>query len=212
MKRIFSLLLCLLAFALPSHAASYGRASASFDNARPDRSETAWGRLAADAIRSAGRADIALINAGTFRRGALAAGEVGDGEINALLAFPGDEVVTLTITGAQLRAALERAVQAYPTGSTAFLHCSGFQATFNTQAPTNERLMMVRINGREVRDTDSVRAAMPLPLARGASGYDTIWNANNATRLNKTLTQAIGDYIQSRGTIAPDSAARLAPQ
>jgi 5'-nucleotidase/UDP-sugar diphosphatase len=215
MKRTFPILLFALFLALftvTARAAIYGRATADFDNARPDKSETAWGRLVADAMRSAGRADIALVNAAALRKGTLAAGDVNDSQIKALLAFPGDEIVTLSISGAQLRAALERAVQAYPTGSSAFLHGSGFSAAFNTQAPTNERITLVRIGGREVKDTDSIRVAMPLPLARGGSGYDTIWNADKADRSGITLAIALGDYIKNKGTVAPESTPRLAPQ
>jgi 2',3'-cyclic-nucleotide 2'-phosphodiesterase (5'-nucleotidase family) len=205
------LLLSLSAIA-PVGAATLGRASAPFDNARPDRGETAWGRLVADALRSAGKADIALVNAASLRKGTLNAGDVSDDEVNALLAFPGDDVVTISISGAQLRAALERAVQAYPTGSSAFLHGSGFTAQFNTQSPTNERLTLLRIGGREVRDTDSIRAAMPQPLAQGGSGYFTIWNADKATPAGVSVAGAVARYILSRGEVSPDNAPRLAPQ
>lgn len=206
------LLLTLLVAFAPAHAASYGRARSAFENTRPDKNETAWGRLVADAIRESARADIALLNAAALRKGTLAAGEIGDEQINALLAFPDDDVVTITISGAQLRAALERAVQAYPTGSTAFLHGSGFSAQFNAQAPTNERLTLLRIAGREVRDGDSIRAAMPMGLAQGGSGYFTIWNADKAARADVSLAMAVGDYVQARSEISPDKAARLAPQ
>ena len=212
MKRTSLLFLLLLVTAVPSMAANYGRASADFENARPDKNESAWGRLVADAVRDAARADIALVNAAALRKGTLAAGDVGDAQINALLAFGSDDVVTITISGSQLRAALERAVQAYPTGSTAFLHGSGFTAAFNTQAPTNERLTLLRINGREVVDGDSLRAAMPMGLAQGGAGYFTIWNADKATRSRTSLTAAVGAFIKARGTVSPDATPRLAPQ
>lgn len=218
MKRnyLFGLLaLVLLPLALlsgPARAVTYGKAAADFENQKPDKSETAWGRLVADAVRAAGRGDIALINAAALKKGTLMAGDVSDAQINPLLAFSTDGVVAITISGAQLRAALERAVQAYPTGSTAFLHGSGFVAQFNTQAPTNERLTLLRINGREVRDSDSIRAVMPEGLAKGGSGYFTIWNADKATRTDVNLSQAIGNYIKSRGEVSPDPAPRLAPQ
>jgi hypothetical protein len=77
-------------------------------------------------LKSSARADLALVNAGALNRGTLAEGDINADAIATLLAFPDDEVVTLTITGAQLRAALERAVQAYPTGSSAWLHGAGF--------------------------------------------------------------------------------------
>ena len=216
MKRIassFFLLPALLALSCAvAFAAPLGRATADFGNARPDRNETAWGRLVADTIRNAANTDIALINAGALKAGTLRAGDVSQEQVNALLSFPGDDVVTITITGAQLRAALERAVQAYPTASTAFLHGSGFTAAFNTQAPTNERLTMLRIGGREVQNGDSIRAAMSAPLARGASGYSTIWPDAKPTKSNVSVSRAIANWIKSNGSIAPDNTPRFAPQ
>jgi 2',3'-cyclic-nucleotide 2'-phosphodiesterase (5'-nucleotidase family) len=210
--QVVMFVLSLAILVAPSSAAALGRATAPFDNARPDRGETAWGRLVADALRSAGQADIALINAASLRKGTLGAGDITDAKVNALLAFPGDDVVTITITGAQLRAALERAVQAYPTGSAAFLQGSGFTAQFNTQASTNERLTLLRIGGREVRDDDKIRAAMPQPLAQGGSGYFTIWNADGATRAGTSVAGAIAQYIRARGEVSPDNAPRLSAQ
>jgi 2',3'-cyclic-nucleotide 2'-phosphodiesterase (5'-nucleotidase family) len=212
MKRIFPLFCVLLLLASSALAAPLGRASADFDNSRPQKNETAFGRLAADAIRAATNADIALINAGAFNSGVLRAGEVTKENISALLSFPKDEVATITITGAQLRAALERAVQAYPTGSPAFLHGAGFSANFNTQAPTNERLTMLRIAGREVQNGDSISVAMPMPLVSGNSGYFTIWPNAKAIQTNISLADAIGELFKEQGNVAPDNTPRLAPQ
>jgi 2',3'-cyclic-nucleotide 2'-phosphodiesterase (5'-nucleotidase family) len=195
-----------------SPAAAVGRATADFDNLRPDRGETEFGRLAADAARAAAHADIALIYSGSLRRGTLKAGPVGANEVNALLAFGDDDVVTISINGAQLRAALERAAQAYPTGSPAFLHCSGFIAQFNAQAPINRRVSMVRFNGREVENQDTFTCAMPVSLAQGAAGYFTIWKGDAFHRVGAgvTLASSIVAYVQERGDIAPDDTPRFA--
>ena len=212
MIRIGLSIFLLFAIATSALAAPIGRAAADFGNARPDRNETAWGRLVADAILDSTKADIALVSAGALKAGVLRAGDISQAQINALLSFPGDDVVTITISGAQLRAALERAVQAYPTGSNAFLHGAGFTAAFNTQAPTNERWTMLRINGREVQNGDSIQAAMSAPLARGADGYSTIWPDAKIEKSNATVSRAIADWIKSKGTVSPENAPRFAPQ
>lgn len=216
MKRfllLFGLVAVLATVALTvSWAAPLGRATGDFDNAHPQRSETEFGRLVADALRNATRADIALVNAGAFKAGTLKAGNIDTAQINALLAFPNDGVATVTLSGEQLRAALERAVQAYPTGTTAFLHGSGFSAGFNTQAPTNQRLTMLRVNGREVQNDDSFSVAMPTPLAEGGSGYFTIWNGESAQRSNLKVGKVVADWVSAQGNISPDQTPRLAPQ
>jgi 2',3'-cyclic-nucleotide 2'-phosphodiesterase (5'-nucleotidase family) len=207
------LLACLVSIqSAPVIAAPVGKATTAFDNARPDKTETAWGRLATDALQAATGANLALIHAGVLNSGSLKAGAIEAGDITALLAFPEDEVVTITITGAQLRAGLERAVQAYPTGSRAFLHGAGFRAAFNTQAPTNRRITMVRVNGQEVKDSDSFTVAMPVSLAEGGAGYYTIWNAQGARHSRTTLGAAIVNFVRGRGEITPDNAPRIAPQ
>lgn len=212
MKRFFSALSILVLLVTTTMAAPLGRATADFDNTRPQKAETAFGRLVADALRSAARTDIALVNAGALKPGVLKAGDIEAAQINALLTFPGDGVATVTLSGEQLRAALERAVQAYPTGTTAFLHGSGFTATFNTQAPTNQRLTMLRINNREVQNDDSITVAMPAPLAEGGSGYFTIWSADKAKRSNLRIGKAVADWVAAQGNVSPEKSARLAPQ
>jgi 2',3'-cyclic-nucleotide 2'-phosphodiesterase (5'-nucleotidase family) len=196
----------------PAQAAPVGKASADFDNSRPDKTETEWGRLVADATRAAAQADIALVYSGALRRGTLRAGNIESTSVNALLSFGDDEVVSLSITGAQLRAALERAVQAYPDPSPAFLQCSGLVATFNAQAPTNRRVTMVRIQGREVENRETFTVAMPISLAQGAAGYFTIWRGDAAKAAGTSMSGAVIDYIRERNTITPDDTPRFSPQ
>lgn len=207
---ISTVLVCVLAYS--SFAASLGKATANFDNSHPQRIETAFGRLVADALRDTSGADIALVNAGALKSGVLEAGEIREAQLHALLAFPEDQVAVITISGGQLRAALERAVQAYPTGSTAFLHGAGFTASFNTQATVNDRLVMLRIGGREVQNNDSIKVAMPLPLAQGGNGYFTIWADGDIKQTNSTIAQALVSWIQKKGSVSPERIARFVPQ
>lgn len=195
---------------IPAQAA-VGKATADFDNARPDRAETAWGRLVADAMRSAAHSDIALVNAGTLKRGTLRAGKIEAADIDALLSFGDDAVVTLNITGAQLRAALNRAAQAYPTGSTAYLHGSGFVARFNPQGPNNQRVTQIQVQGRDLADTATVSCAMPISLAQGADGYFRVWKDQGSQRSGATVRSAITDFIQARGDVSPDNNPRFGP-
>ena len=122
-----------------ARAETVGRAEAEIDNARSDRQETPWGRLVSDAVRATG-ADIALVNAGVLGKGKLNAGEIDSEEIEALLAYPDEEIVIVTLSGAQLRAGLERAVSAFPTGSPAWLHGSGLEARFSPSQNAKPRL------------------------------------------------------------------------
>jgi 5'-nucleotidase/UDP-sugar diphosphatase len=189
--------------------ATIGRATADFPNARSDRSETAWGRLVADALRSTAKADIAIVNAGTLERGTLQAGNVSRDDIAALLSFGDDSVATIQISGAQLHQALERAVGAYSTGSPAWLHLSGATATFDANAKSGGRIKSLRVGGREVRDSDSFSVAMPVGLAEGGSGYYKVWSKAAVNDLGVTLTQAVANYVRAHHEISPDNTARI---
>jgi 5'-nucleotidase/UDP-sugar diphosphatase len=193
-------------------AAPLGTATGPFENARPDKNETAWGRLVADSLRSGANTDLALVHAGVLQRGTLKQGPVEAAQINALLSFPGDDVVTMKITGAQLRAALERAVQAYPTGSPAMLHLSGLEANFNAQAPTNRRITLARVKGKEVGDNDTFTVALPVSLAEGSAGYYTIWNKREISRIGASLGDSVAKYVKAQGNISPVDRPRLAIQ
>lgn len=197
---------------LPVHEAAaqvVGKAAGDFPNQRPGKGETTWGRLVADSVRATGGADIALINAGALRPGTLSSGPVEVADINALLAFGDDEVVTLSLSGAQLRAALERAASAYPTVSTGFLHVSGLTATFDPNAPPGRRVGNILVRGRAVGDQDTFAAAMPFSLSEGAAGYFNIWSGAQSKRAGVSLRDSISNFFRAKGEVSPDNNQRF---
>lgn len=202
------LLLCARhAFAQP-----VGKATTDFPNLKAGRNETPWGRLVADALRSTGKADLAVVNAGALRPRTLEAGPIEVEDISGLLSFGDDEVVTLTLSGTQLRAALERAASTYPTGSPAFLHCSGLNATFDPEAEPGRRVGPIRVKNHAIAEQETFSVAMPVSLSEGAAGYFNIWSGAQARRAGSTLLDAIAGYIRGKGDISPDGVARFGPK
>jgi hypothetical protein len=214
MKRKFSRsLIALLGIALYAVApaqAALGRATADFDNARPNRGETPYGRLVADSLRAAANADAALISAETLKSGTLKAGAIEQADVDALLSYGDDEVVTVNVTGAKLRDAFEQAVREYPTGFSGFLHGANISVTFTGQGGP-PRVTSVRVNGRELGAGDSVRIAMPVGLANNA-GYSKFWDGRSAARSNTKVRQAVANYITQRREVSPDATSRVAPR
>ena len=198
----------ILCGAIPAQAA-LGRAAADFDNQRPNKSETAWGRLVADSLRAATGSDVAFINAGALRGGTLKAGDIEQAAVDGLLNFGDDDVVTLTITGAQLREALERAVREYPTADVAFLHGSGLSVSFKAQGGP-PRIISVNVGGREVGAQDNIRVAMPVSLANDA--YFNVWSNAGRQSARVKVKGAVANYITQRKTVSPDGNARIAPR
>ena len=192
-------------------AQALGRASGDFPNLKPNKSETAFGRLAADAVRATGQADVALINAGALRSGTLESGPVDRADLVPLLAFGEDKIASVVLTGAQLRAALERAASVYPTASPAFLQVSGLSATINASAAVGSRVGRISVGGSALNDEKTYRVAMPVSLAQGAAGYFNIWNGAQSSPTDVQLVDAVGGYIRGQKEIAPDNQTRFGP-
>ena len=213
-RALWTLTAFVAASALSAHLAwaqTLGRASGDFPNLRPNKVESAFGRLAADAVRATGKADIALINAGALRPGTLENGPIERADLAPLLSFGEDQIVSVVLTGAQLRAALERAASVYPVGSPAFLHVSGVAATFDPNAAVGSRVGAISVGGEAIEAGKTYRAAMPISLAQGAAGYFNIWNGAQNTASNVQFIDAVGGYIRGQKEVAPDEAARFGP-
>ena len=192
-------------------AQTLGRATGEFSNLRPNKSETAFGRLVADALRATGKADVALINAGALRPGTLESGDIERDDLVKLLAFGEDKIVSVVLTGAQLHAALERAASVYPTASPAFLQVAGVTATFDANAAIGSRVSRIQVGGSAINDAKTYRAAMPVSLAQGAAGYFNIWNGAQSSPTDVQLIDALGGYIRGQKEVAPESQTRFGP-
>lgn len=185
------------------------RADADFDNAEPGRAETAWGHFVADAMKNATGADLALVNAASLAPGTLQRGGVTSADIDALLAYADDDIVTRSISGAQLRAALELAMKDAPNDSPRFLHVAGLTATFASNT-AHGRIRDLKVNGRAIENSDTFNVAMPIGLSQGAGGFFTIWGRDDDAKNGGALNEVLRNYAAKRGRIAPDDAARIA--
>lgn len=186
-----------------------GRASADFPNLRANKTETPFGRLVADAILARSGANCALVNAGALKSGTLGAGPIENGDLEALLSFSEDDIATLSLSGAQLKAALERGASVYPTGSPAFLQVAGLRARFDSGSPPGKRVSAVFVGGKPLDESATYSVAMPSSLAEGAAGFFNIWNGAQKKATGANLIQDLGAFIGGKGDVSPDGAARF---
>ncbi len=199
-----------MAFPLVALAQSLGRASDDFPNLRANKGETPFGRLVADALLSQSGADCALINAGALKSGTLGQGTIETSDLEALLSFSDDDVATLSLSGAQLKAALERAASVFPTGSPAFLQVAGLRARFDSNLAPGKRVSAISVRGKALDEGATYAVAMPSSLAEGAAGFFNIWNGAQKRATGASLMQDLSAYISSKGDVAPDVTARFA--
>ena len=142
----------------------------------PSLGATAAGQAVADALRDFTDADVALVPAGVLKD----SDRTEDAATS--LAFEGDGVVVVGVSGAKLREALERSVSAFPQSSVGFLQVSGLEASFRKSAPANARLTSVTVGGAKLDDDRIYRIAMPVSLQQGQLGYANLWETSTILR------------------------------
>ncbi len=124
------------------------------------------GNLLADAYRAAAHADAAIVNNGGIRAD-LDSGVVTWGALFEVVPFQ-NFVTRVTVTGAELRAAVDRAVGSREAAA----HLSGLRVVVAAGPPGERRVVSLTLaDGRPVREGASYTLAVPDFLAAGGSGY-----------------------------------------
>lgn len=177
------------------------RAVAAFAAALPcnprslecDDAEYAVGNLLADAYRARSGAQVSLINSGSVRR-AMPAGPITYGMLYELQPFQ-NEVVTVALSGAQLRRALENAVK---DDGRLDAHVSGMTVAYTPTAAAGSRIREVRLaDGRPLRDADTVTVATTEFVATGGDAY-TVFTEGRMTRTGMVDLDALVEYLKSQ--------------
>jgi 5'-nucleotidase len=152
--------------------------------ARGGKVDSAAGRLIADAQLAATKgegAQVALMNPGGIRASlecAAAPCTVTFGQAFTMQPF-GNSLVVMTLTGAELKAALES--QQRQSGDPLWLQPSeGFSYTWQSDAPRGERVSEMRLLGEPVLPETKYRVTVNSFLAEGGDGFAAL--ANGAVR------------------------------
>lgn len=152
-----------------SLGAPIGALAESLDNVGSLERETGLGNLVADAFREAVGAEAALV-LGSSLREALPAGPLTRKNAMAVLPF-GNRVVTVVLTGTQLRAAVEHALSSVGRRTGSLLQVSGITFEADVTAPEGRRVLEIRVGGNTLRDDALYRVAASSHLAAGGDGY-----------------------------------------
>ncbi|MFA4860291.1 bifunctional UDP-sugar hydrolase/5'-nucleotidase [Methanoregula sp.] len=149
-------------------------AVASHDVTRDESAagESALGDLLADSQRSVMGTDVAFITTGTMRSD-IKAGNVTWGDLFSVQPFSGT-VVSMKLTGQQIRHALERQWQEPQPPHT--LGVSGLTYTYNVIRPAGNRVQDVFVGGVPLDPAATYTAAMMDYLSIGGDGYTIFTN------------------------------------
>lgn len=122
--------------------------------------ETNLGDFLADALRSDGGTDVAIMNGGGIRAN-LAKGDITYEDV--MTVFPwGNMVCSMNVTGQQIQDALEMGAKNYPSNSGGFLQVSGLTYTIDSSVPSHvvldEKGNFVKVDGEyRVKDIKVVK-------------------------------------------------------
>ncbi len=138
------------------------------------REETPLGRFFAELLRERVGAQVGLLNSGAIRgHRVIPPGPITKKDVRELLPFS-NTVTLLEVTGAALRAALERSVDELPRPAGHFLQTAGVRMTVDPAGPPGQRVAAIFIEGRPLDPAGLYRVAVPDYLARGQDGYSML--------------------------------------
>lgn len=177
------------------------------------RGESNIANFAVDAVRAALGADIALLNAGGFRSdGIIGPGPITRRDVLALLPFQ-NPLLLLSVTGTQLRAALEHGIdrRLMHGQSGALPHASGLRIVYDPSRVKGQRIVELIANGQALRDDASYRLATSNYLAGGGDGYAMLKGLPvlRPAEGSPLETEVLLDAMERAGTIAPQTDGRL---
>jgi 2',3'-cyclic-nucleotide 2'-phosphodiesterase (5'-nucleotidase family) len=167
-------------------------------------SDLVLGNFMADAFRAAAGGDVAIMNRGGVRS-AIDSGTVTYGELFELAPF-GNMLVRLTMTGAGLRAWLEKAL-----GQRAMLaRLSGVVVTYDSTRAAGSRLVSVTLtDGRPIVDTQSYRFVYSDFLHANGDGLQATEGVQRVEELGIVDIDAIMDFVTRNSPVRAPRDARV---
>jgi 5'-nucleotidase len=194
-----------------------GRISAPFERRAGAGGDHALGRLIADAQLAATRANgaqVAFTNPGGIRAGLHASGPGGEvtyGDAYSIQPF-GNSLVTMTLTGAQLKRLLEQQWRSADSERARILQPSaGFTYRWDGRRPRGSRVEAIRLDGQPVTSSDKVRVTVNSFLADGGDGFRVLRDGRD--RVGGPIDiDAFTDFLRDQsagGPLAPTSAPRI---
>lgn len=158
------------------------------------------GNLQSDIIHEAIRTDIVFHNKGGMRAD-IAAGPVRLRDLYTVSPF-GNTIVTMRMTGAQVRAVLEKSLSGGITG----IEFSGLKAWFDASRPPGDQVVRVEVNGRPLEPERLYTIATNSFLGYGGDGYTEFRGARDWLDTGKIWLDAEVAYWRAhrrRGVTPP---------
>ncbi len=168
-----------------------GRSAVDWPDSRTER--TALGTFICEAMRVRADTDATLSNSGMIRS-ALTKGAIRLRDLHRILPY-GNNLVRLTLTGAQVQAALDHGIA---RGGGAFPQTAGIDFDVDTKG---RRAINVRVDGSPIDPARTYTVATSSYLAAGGDGYAMLTKAERVKPLTATVFDATADRVRLLGVL-----------
>lgn len=160
--------------------------------------ETNLGNLITDAMLYVTGAEIAITNGGGIRA-TINAGEITKQDVVSVLPF-GNFIVTKYLTGAQIKDILEHGVKDYPATAGHFPHVAGINFVFDAEKALGERIVSIKINGKDIDMDAKYLVATNDFMAAGGDDYPHFKDVKTENEF-QALDEALEEYIKYLGEV-----------
>ncbi|HPM78918.1 MAG TPA: 5'-nucleotidase C-terminal domain-containing protein, partial [bacterium] len=167
------------------------------------RKESNFGDFVADMIRERFSTDVVLINAGSFRA-SLQPGAITVNNVHEV--FPYDNtLVTIEVTGAVIREALETGLQKNPEANPgAFLQVAGLRYVID-----NKRATQITIGDAPLDETRTYQVAINDYMFAGGDAFTMFKNAANVKDTQYTIADVMIETIKTKKKIGAQTDGRI---
>jgi 2',3'-cyclic-nucleotide 2'-phosphodiesterase/3'-nucleotidase/5'-nucleotidase len=178
----------------PIVSAVVGQTKAPITNAANDSGESALGNLIADGMRAVTGTQLAFMNSGGIRN-PLPQGTITWGDLFKVQPF-GNDLVTMTITGDQIRTLLNQQFQAPPSYNK-IMAVSGLRYTWNDNKPYGNKVCDIYLeNGKPIDPKADYTITVNNFMADGGDGFTVLKSGKNRVT-NMTDLDGFIKYFKS---------------
>ena len=167
--------------------------TAAADLTRDRAGESCLGDIITDAMREASGAGIAFQNAGGIRAD-IPRGPITMEAVFTTLPFE-DDMVTMNLTGEQIRELLEKSVL-----SEKMLQVSGMRIVYDLSKPVGAKVASVELAGKPMEPRETYRIVTNDFLASGGDQFNIFKQGRNIS-VGPPLRDAVADYIRKNSPI-----------
>jgi 5'-nucleotidase/UDP-sugar diphosphatase len=198
-------------------ATPVGETRVALNGARADvrSKETNLGNLIADSMlakTAPAGAQLAIMNGGGIRTG-IPEGRITLGQVLEVMPF-GNTLVLLTLTGAQVKEALENGVSQVEQSAGRFPQVGGMRYSWDPSAPAGSRITGIQVSdGRggftPIDPNASYRVVVNNFIAGGGDGYSVLQRGTNKVDTGFLDADVLVEYLQARSPVNPQVEGRI---